>query len=112
MSAATTRIGATAPPASHLEPRTRRQDWTAFASDQCAEREAKHFAAVTSTLQWADDSAERGDYFDALAWLDTIEAIGDELPEIYQTRRVSWSTQLGASPGRPDETARPLNPLM
>jgi hypothetical protein len=97
MSAAAAPICATAPPVSYSEPGTGRQDWTGFASDYRAKREAKHRAAVARTLQWADESAERGDYFDALAWLDTVEAIGDELPEIYEIRRGSWSAQLGAS---------------
>ncbi len=65
-------------------------------------------AAVARTLQWADESAERGDYFDAVAWLETLEAIGDELPEVYEIRRRSWSDQLPASRAT-DETARRLN---
>ncbi len=111
MSAAAAPMGATAPPVSYPEPGTRRQagtrrqDWTGFASGQCAKREAKHLAALARTLQWANESAERGDYFDALAWLDTVEAIGDELPEVYEIRRDSWSTQLGASLG--DRRTRP-----
>ena len=52
--------------------------------------EAKHLAAVARTLQWADESAERGDHFDAIAWLKTLEAIGDKLPEVYEIRRDSW----------------------
>jgi hypothetical protein len=34
---------------------------------QRAKIDAKHLAAVARTLQWADESAERGDHFDALA---------------------------------------------
>ncbi len=101
MSATVTTIGATAPMAPYPEPGTGRQDWTGFGSDYHVKREAKHLAAVASTLQWADESAERGDYFDALAWLDTVEAIGDVLPEVYETRRDSWSVQLGASLAAP-----------
>ena len=97
MSATATTIAATVPMVPHAEPGTRRQDRTGFASDYRVKREAKHLAAVARTLQWADESAERGDYFDALAWLDTVKAIGDELPEVYETRRDSWSAQLGAS---------------
>ena len=55
-------------------------------------------------LQWADESAERGDLFDAIAWLATLEAIGDKLPEVYEIRRDSWSAQL-ARTGATDETA-------
>ena len=75
------------------------------------EREAKHLAAVARTLQWADESAERGDYFDALAWLDTVEAIGDALPEVYEIRRDSWSAQLGRVPKATDETALISQPV-
>ena len=97
MSATATTIGAAVPMVPHAEPGTRRQDWTGLASDDRVKREAKHLAAVARTLQWADESAERGDHFDALAWLDTVEAIGDELSEVYEIRRDSWSAQLGAS---------------
>ena len=41
---------------------------------------AKHLAAVARTLRWADESAARGDYADALRWVETIEALGDPLP--------------------------------
>ena len=113
MSATVTTIGATVPMVPHAEPGTRRHDWTGFASDYRAKREAKHLAAVTRTLQWADESAKRGDYLDALAWLNTVEAIGDELPEIYETRRDSWSAQLDASLGdRTKSPASTANPLM
>ena len=105
MSATATTIGATVPMVPHAEPGTGRQDWTGLASDDRVKREAKHLAAVARTLQWADESAERGDHFDALAWLDTVEAIGDELPEVYEIRRDAWSAQLGASPG--DRRNRP-----
>ena len=99
MSGAATSSGATAPPVLYAEPETRRQDWTRVASGLRAKREAKHRTAVARTLQWADESAERGDYLDALAWLDTVEAIGDELPEVYEIRRDSWSAELGSSLG-------------
>ena len=98
MSTAATPIGATAPQVSYPQRRTERQDLTRFTWDDRARREgAKHRAAVANTLQWADESAERGDHFDALAWLDTVEAIGDELPDVYQNRRNSWSAQLTRS---------------
>jgi hypothetical protein len=101
MSAAATPIGATVPRVSYAEPRTGRQDWPGFGSGDRVTREAKHLAAVASTLQWADEAAERGDHVDALAWLETLEAIGDQLPEVYESRRNSWSAQLGRNPGDP-----------
>ncbi len=93
MSAAATAIGATASQVSYAERGTGRHDWTGFALDDCARREAKHRAAVASTLGWADEAAERGDHVDALAWLDALEAIGEKLPKPYVLRRASWSAQ-------------------
>ena len=57
---------------------------------------AKHLAAVARTLQWADECADRGDLLDAIAWLGTLEAIGDEVPGVYAVRRDSWSARAGA----------------
>ncbi len=94
MSATATPIGATAPPVSYPQPGTGRQARMGVAPRYCAEREAKHLAAVARTLQWADDSAGRGDLFDAIAWLGTLEAIGDKLPDVYEIRRDSWCAQL------------------
>jgi hypothetical protein len=56
--------------------------------------DARHLAAVARTLQWADESADRGDLFEAIAWLGTLEAIGDEVPGVYEFRRDSWSAEL------------------
>ena len=95
MSAVATPIGITAQPVSYPERGIGRQDWTRFASGSRGERETKHRAAVANTLQWADEAAACGDHFDAVAWLDTVEAIGDELSEVYKTRRASWCAQLG-----------------
>jgi hypothetical protein len=94
LSAAATLIGATVPRVLYPQPGSGRQDWTRFPSGDRLKREAKHLAAVASTLQWADDAAERGDHFDAVAWLETLEAIGDQLPEVYESRRCSWSAQI------------------
>src|SRR5271165_5459940 len=41
----------------------------------------RHEAAVANTLRWADDAAARGDHADAVSWVETVLAIGDELPE-------------------------------
>ena len=49
-----------------------------------------HRGAVMNTLSWADQSAAQGDYADAIAWLDVITAIGDELPDPYPARRAFW----------------------
>ncbi len=58
---------------------------------------AKHLAAVARTLEWADEAADRGDLLDAIAWLETLEAIGDELPGVYEVRRDSWFAEMARS---------------
>ena len=58
---------------------------------------ARHLAAVARTLQWADESADRGDLREAIAWLGTLEAIGDEVPGVYEFRRDCWSAELARS---------------
>jgi hypothetical protein len=62
--------------------------------------------AVASTLTWADDAAAAGDYARAVGWLRVIEAIGDELPREYQTKRRKWLEAAGAW-GRIGRPARP-----
>jgi hypothetical protein len=32
----------------------------------------------------------------ALAWLQTVEAVGDELPETYEAKRAEWLGAIGA----------------
>jgi hypothetical protein len=91
MSAIATPIGAAPQPVAYPDPGTEGHARTGFDSGYHAER---HLAAVARTLQWADESAERGDHLDAIAWLKTLEAIGDELPVVYEIRRDSWRAQL------------------
>lgn len=91
MSAIAIPVGAAAQPVAYPDPGTGGQAGTEFASGYHKER---HLAAVARTLQWADESAERGDHLDAIAWLKTLEAIGDELPEVYEIKRDSWRAQL------------------
>jgi hypothetical protein len=59
---------------------------------------ARHRAAVARSLGWADDAAARGDHTDALAWLYTIEAVGDQLTPEYQAKRDTWLTLADARP--------------
>ena len=49
-------------------------------------RDARHLAAVTRSLQWADQAAEHGDHADAIAWLRAVEAIDDELSAAYRLK--------------------------
>ncbi len=60
-----------------------------------------HATAVKRSLAWAQESADRGDYEDALGWIEVVEAIGEQLPAGYQTRRLVWArarTALGENP--------------
>lgn len=50
----------------------------------------RHPEAVRRTLSWADESANRGDHADALAWLAVIRAVDGALPDAYETKRVAW----------------------
>lgn len=51
----------------------------------------RHEAAVASTLRLADEAAAGGDYQDALTWLVTLEAIGDQIPDEYERKREVWA---------------------
>ena len=64
----------------------------------------RHLAAVASTLSWAEEAAERGDYAEALAWLTTVEAVDGELPDCYVTKRSALAAALGSGGRR-----RPLS---
>jgi uncharacterized protein HemY len=59
-------------------------------------RRSRHEIAVLNTLRGADAAAERGDYADALSWLETVSAIGDALPEEYEHKRRAWSATLAS----------------
>jgi hypothetical protein len=62
--------------------------------------EAKHQAAATRSLRLADESAARGDYNDAVAWVQVLEATGEPLPKAYETKRQTWLLAMRA--GRRD----------
>jgi hypothetical protein len=59
-------------------------------------RDVRHLAAVTRSLQWADDAAEDGDHAEAIAWLRVVEATGDELSVAYRIKLHAWVLALGA----------------
>jgi len=58
--------------------------------DPCSKGNAKHLAAVARSLRLADESAARADYYDAVAWLQVVEATGEQLPKAYETKRQTW----------------------
>ena len=78
---------------------------SAQAAVHAAER---HRVAVANTLGWAQEAAERGDYADALEWLRTVEAIGEQLPPGYLTQRRAWRSTLAQNAamrnGRDDDS--------
>ena len=55
---------------------------------------AAHRVAVANTLTWAEESAARGDYVNALAWLNVLDAIGETLAEPYEIKRLDWRRAL------------------
>ena len=54
----------------------------------------QHRAAVSRRLGWAQESADRGDYADALLWFHVLEATGEQIPPEYQSKRLAWNRQL------------------
>lgn len=73
---------------------SRRREPTGSRVDQ------KHQAAVAATLALADEAAARGDYADALAWLATVEAVGDTLTSAYHAKQRAWRLMAGRAPQR------------
>lgn len=53
----------------------------------------RHRCAVANTLRLADDAADAGDYHDALAWLTTLEAIGEPVPAEYRAKQRAWAAR-------------------
>jgi hypothetical protein len=53
--------------------------------------------AVSSSLERAQESADRSDYTDALERIRVFEAIGDQIPPDYQGNRRVWGVQLVAN---------------
>lgn len=51
---------------------------------------------MANTLVLADQAAAVGEYVEALAWLDTLEAIGTRLPHVYAARRGVWARACAA----------------
>jgi hypothetical protein len=60
----------------------------------------RHLAAVARTFGWAEEAAARGDYADALSWVQVVQAIGDLIPIEYQTKRSAWLSALAGNRAR------------
>lgn len=52
--------------------------------------EAKHAAIIARTLRWADDAAERGNWREALRWVEKVRSLGQPLPADYEEKRQAW----------------------
>ena len=61
---------------------------------------ARHERAVAQTLSWADEAAACGDYAGALAWLRTVEMVGDRLSSDYDAKRQRWRQVVRANLGQ------------
>ena len=55
---------------------------------------ARHTLAVAQTRDWADEAAARGDHAGALAWLRTVEAVGERLSAEDEDKRARWGNAL------------------
>lgn len=62
-------------------------------------QDARHARAVANSLRLATEAAERGDYVEALAWVDTVRAIGEDLPPELHASRNSWLEQIRQGDG-------------
>lgn len=60
----------------------------------------RHARAVANSLQLADEAASRGDYAEAVAWVDTVIAIGERLPPDVHQSRQAWLRQM--ADGQPE----------
>jgi hypothetical protein len=67
-----------------------RKDLDRTRQGQPVTREARHERAVARTLEFAEEAASRGDFSEALAWLETLDAIGRRLPSEYASKRLEW----------------------
>ncbi len=56
--------------------------------------EAQHAAIIAKTLAWADEAAARDDYVEAVRWVETVRAPGNELPGEYKAKHVKWRSAM------------------
>ncbi len=67
--------------------------------------EAKHAAIIARTLRWADDAAERGDWGEALRWVEKVRDLGQALPADYEAKRQTWLHAVGRCGGAANRSA-------
>ena len=67
------------------------------ADDGSNDFESKHAEIIARTLRWADESAARRDYVEALRWVETVRSLGEPLPRHYEAKRRAWLRMASAS---------------
>jgi hypothetical protein len=55
----------------------------------------RHEAAVARSLAYADAAAQSGDFLEALAWLEVLDRLGDDVPKQYLVKQRAWRATLG-----------------
>ena len=73
--------------------------------ERTTEFEAQHAAIIARTLGWADEAAARRDYAEAIRWIETVRALGNELSREYKAKHARWLNAIGIEPRT--EAARP-----
>lgn len=58
------------------------------------DHDPRHARAVANSLRLAGEAAARGDYADAVAWVDTVTAIGEPLSPDVQKDRLAWLREM------------------
>jgi hypothetical protein len=61
---------------------------------------SRHRAAVARSLGWADEYAARGQYAEALGWVQVVEAVDEQLSVEFENKRRAWLSALAAGNAR------------
>jgi hypothetical protein len=68
--------------------------------------EIRHNQAVAQSLAWARAAAARGEFADALGWLQVVEAVGHVLSPDEQRDRRHWLRAVRGGPSLPTRRDR------
>jgi hypothetical protein len=77
---------------------------------------ARYLHELELIRERAEESADRGEYADALSWLETLEALDEPLSDEWEAKRRAWHESLRtarietASGGRPSDPGRASGP--
>ena len=67
--------------------------------------EAKHAAIIARTLRWGDEAAERGDWSEALRWVEKVRSLGQPLSAEYEAKRQVWLQAVDPGAAAPEQAA-------